>query len=274
MSDRICLYTPPFDWIESYRQVIDLAVDNGMSVIEGFNCFEFSQPDLAKAREIRAYADRKGVRFACLSVYADVSGENAEQEVQKVKAYAQIASILGSPYLHHTIAPEHNTPDHGSLETFYQKGLHSVREIYDYAETQGVKTVYEDQGYVFNGVDGFGRFLRDVNRDVAVVMDLGNIFQTDESPEAFIETFASKIVHTHIKDVSYSREYREGWYQTLHGNYFTCNRPGDGIIDIPHCIRLLEAAGYTGCYGLEFSAGPGGDASMKAYIEQAKAWLK
>lgn len=274
MKDRICLYTPPFTWINSYRQFIDTAAECGLSAIECLNLFEFTTPDPEAARQIKAYADSKGIRIVCFSVFIDLTGEDAEEKLLQLKGYAQVAAILGSPYLHHTICPEYNTPNPQMFETFFERGVAAVRESYDYAGSLGVKTVYEDQGYVFNGVQGFDRFLREVDRNVGVVMDMGNIYQVDESPEAFVAAFAHRAEHAHIKDVAYSQNKEADWYQTLKGNFFACKCPGEGIVDLQKCITLLEKTGYTGYYGLEFAIDSGDVQELKNYIDQAASWLK
>ena len=274
MKDRICLYTPPFRWMDSYRQIIDYAVESGLCAIEGFNNFEFETPDLDKAKGIAAYATSKGIRFACFSVYADLTGDDREEQIRMLKDYAQVAATLGSPYLHHTIAPDHVTPRRNMLSVFYDRGIAAVQEVYDYAQQLGVRTIFEDQGYIFNGVEGFGRFLEEVDRGVGVVIDTGNIFQVDEHPEAFIEAFAHRVCHAHIKNVAWSDKAVPGWLETLHGNYFTCGRLHDGIINLRSCVELLESTGYKGFYALEFSAGAGEKAAMDDYINQAASWLK
>lgn len=273
MKDRICLYTTPFPWINSYRQIIDRAVECGMSAIEGFNNFEFETPDLDNARSIAEYAADKGIRFACFSVYVDLTGDDRETQIEMLKGYAQVAAVVGSPYLHHTIAPDHITPRRDMLSVFYDRGITAVREVYDYARELGVRTIFEDQGYVFNGVDGFGKFLREVDRDVGVVIDTGNIFQVDEQPEEFIKAFADKVCHAHLKNVACSETYTPGWLETLGGNYFDCRRL-DGVVNLQHCVELLESTGYRGFYALEFSAGSGGKNAMNEYINQVASWMK
>ncbi len=273
MKDRICLYTPPFRWMDSYRQIIDYAAECGLCAIEGFNNFEFERPDLEKARRIAEYAASKGIRFSCFSVYADLTGDDREAQIEMLKGYAHVAAAVGSPYLHHTIAPDHVTPRRDMLSVFYERGIAAVREVYDYARELGVRTIFEDQGYVFNGVEGFGKFLREVDRDVGVVIDTGNIFQVDEQPEAFIQAFSHRVCHAHIKNVACSENAAPGWLETLGGNYFDCRRL-DGVVNLQHCVELLESTGYQGFYALEFSAGDGGKTAMNDYIDQAASWLK
>ncbi len=274
MKNRICLYSPPFAWIRSYCQIIDIAAQCGLSAIECLNNLEFAVPDLEAARRLKSYADSKGIRFACFSVFIDLTGDDREMMLEALKDYAKIAAILGAPYLHHTIAPDFNDPKPHLFETYFQRGLEAVREVYDYAASLGVKAVYEDQGYVFNGVKGLSRFFREVGRDVGFVMDMGNIYQVDETTESLIEAFGARADHAHIKDVLCAAEKRPDWLETLHGNYFDCKAPGEGIIDLKQCVRQLEESGYRGYYGLEFSADPGGMEALQAHIQRIASWIE
>ena len=65
MNEFLSFYTPPMPAMRSYRETIDIAVEHGVTAVEGLNSFEFETPDPAVARELRAYADSRGVKFSC-----------------------------------------------------------------------------------------------------------------------------------------------------------------------------------------------------------------
>ena len=179
MSNKIAFFTKPYPWVRDHQKLIDEAAAHGLSTVEGFNDGEFALPDVEAAKRLRAYADERGVHFCCLSCFADLSGEQAAETVKRMKGYALIAEILGAPYLHHTVIPEYNAPAHvlPYREALLRRGIDGVREIFDFAAEHGVCAAYEDQGFILNGVQGFGDFLERVDRPVGVVADFGNICQ-------------------------------------------------------------------------------------------------
>ena len=102
--DRFCLYMPPLTSIRSYKEMVDYAAEHGIRKLETLNMLDLSTPDLEVARELKAYADAKGITFPCVSVGLSLVDEDREERIEELKRYADNAKILGSPSLHHTIA--------------------------------------------------------------------------------------------------------------------------------------------------------------------------
>ena len=255
--NNICFFTIPFPHIKSYFDLIDCSVEHGLTHLEGFCRFELETPNLNAARKIKAYADEKGIKFSCFSVFINLIGQDAAQMLERLKSFVDVCSILECPYLHHTIVSNYINPDEVLCngEENFKKGITAVREICDYAEGLGIKTIYEDQGYIFNGVEGFGRFLKEVDRNVGVVADFGNIYQAGNTPEEFINTFGHLVKHVHIKDVLIKDDNHTGeGYKTLDNKYMFEVPFGCGCVDVQGLIALLKSKGYNGFYGLEFAA--------------------
>ena len=258
MNDKICFYTPPpFPRIKTYEDMIDTAVEYGVSGIEGFCNLDFENPDIEAAKRVKEYADSKNINFPCFSVYINVVGEDSDEMVERLKGYADVAKILGSPYLHHTIVNEIFDPDKvlPYKEEFFKKGIESVRKVYDYAENIGIRTIYEEQGYLFNGVKGYERFIDTVDRNVGVVADFANIYQAGDEILDFVKKFGNRVVHAHIKDITLTdtNETEDG-LKTLTDKYMNEAEIGKGIVDIKGTIDVLKKAGYNGSYGVEYGA--------------------
>lgn len=257
MNQKICFYSAPFPRIQSQAAKADIALQYGMNAFEGFNNYELTTPDPEVAKRLKFYLDEKGVIMPCLSVLIDFSKDPLEDMLTRIKGYADVAKILDCPYLHHTIIPECGDPNKviPRKKELYERSLTAVRETYDYAEAQGVKTIYEDQGYLFNGVEGFGNFLADVNREVGVVADFGNIYQSNDGLMDFLKAFVDKVVHVHIKDVYIKDENETGkGFTTINGKFMTRAPLGEGCVPFEEAVALLKQAGYDGYYSLEDSA--------------------
>lgn len=277
MSGKICFYTPPYPGMTSYTEIIDLAVTKGLDAVEGFCNFEFAQPDVQAAKEIRQYADARGIKIPCFSLFCDVAGETAKENVDRLCRYAEIAAILGSPFLHHTIACDFSDPQAilARKEAFFEQGIQSVRAVYDCAASMGVRAIYEDQGFVFNGVAGFRRFIDTVDRNVGAVADFGNIAQVEESVVDFIRAFPEQIVHAHIKDLKpvAKDDIGPGCLETIYGNWVQEAEVGTGTLRIEEGINLLRKSGYDGYYAIEYQGAYPGDLSIDRTIEKIQGWL-
>lgn len=253
--------------------MIDASVAYGFTHLEGFSNLDFTLPDVEKAKKIREYADDKGISFSCFSVYINLVGKDSSEMQEKLRNYAKVASILGSPYLHHTVVNDFTDPQNvlPYKDEFFKKGVDAIRDIYDFTEALGVRTIYEEQGFLFNGIDGITRLLDTVNRDVGIVADFANIYQAGENPVDFINALGKRAVHAHIKDIALLPERGEEGLTTLSQNYMHEREIGKGIVDIKGCIDALKACGYNGFYGIEYTAES--FEKMKSIIDTLKTMI-
>ena len=276
MNNKFCLYAPPLSTLTTYHQMVDYAVAHGIHQLETLNIMDLSTPDEAVAKELAAYAKEKGVTFPCVSVGIDLVEQDNRSAIEALKGYARIAKILGSPYLHHTIALNFSQPEKiaENFETYYQRGLEAVREVYDYAATIGIRTIYEDQGFLFNGRQNFARFLSEVGRDVGVVADFGNIQFVDEQAEDFIPAFRDRIVHVHVKDYLIADAPKEGDYRSRGGRVLRTSLVGEGSVHMDAAFRTLQEMGYTGSVALEGDPiGPDEEASFCKNLDAVRQYL-
>lgn len=271
---KICLYSPPYPRVKSYYDMIDMASDYGFNALECLSILEFETPDIDEAKRLREYADSKNVIIPCFSAFAKLA--YGAENIERLKKYADIAKIMGSPYLHHTIVGEFADKQKvlPLRDEHFKNGVLAVREIYDYAESIGIKTIYEEQGYIFNGIKGFGEFLTTVERNVGVVADFGNIYESGDDFLSFVKAFADKVVHAHIKDVCVTDDNTDArGLQTLNGKYMFEVPVGTGIVDMKEAVKLLKNAGYDGYYGLEFSAKQDDSPTMSEGIKFVESLL-
>ena len=128
-------------------------------------------------------------------------------------------------------------------------------EIAEYANKLGVKTLLEDQGFIVNGVEGYGKFRAAANNCFDTLVDTGNIYFVDETAGEFAEAFAHCTVHTHVKDYYITKEKPENVpsYLSKNGNYISCAVANDGDVDYGRVKAALKAANYKGLYSLEYS---------------------
>ena len=254
---KLGLFSLPGE-ITSYRQAVDFAKSCGITAIEPYCDREFALPDVEAAKRLADYAGEQGVAICCFSMAVDVAAEDNTAEIERLKRYADVAAAMGSPFLHHTLLPG-LTHDFARLpfSQLLKRAVQSIRTIFDYAEQVGIKCVYEDQGYLFNGCERFERLIDAVDREIGVVADLGNILFVGEQPEVFVGRFAPWIDHVHVKDYLFqpgcSDRPDAHWLTTRDGDYLRDTIMGHGVINFEKIFRLLLRAGYKGYYSLEYS---------------------
>ncbi len=270
MKNKLCFYSRPLPGIKSYREMLDISAEYGFDKIEGFCMLDFAEPDIEAAKELRKYADSLGIGFSCFSVYINLVGDDRDEQLARILKYADVAKELGSPYLHHTIAADFCNPDKttANRELYFERGIEAVRKVYDYCESIGIRAIYEEQGYIFNGVNSFGEFLDKVGRDIGVVCDFANICQSGDKIEDFIKRFGKRCVHAHIKDVSLNNIQGETGLPLLGGGFMHEAEIGKGDINIDGALKLLSECGYDGYFGIEYGSPDG-----KERIDNAVSFL-
>lgn len=223
----------------------------GLKAFEPFPQNDLAESDPSAARRIREEADRLGVEIPCLSMLARLTGEDRAQEAERLKQYAGIAKILGAPMLHHTLCPALKPENPRPIDELTEEAASAAREVYDHAASLGIRCVYEDQGLVFNGVAGFGRFLDALNRPAGVVLDLGNTAFVSEFPDAFAEKYLDRIVHVHVKDYHLNHPEKRANYTLADGTTIAPANLGEGDMHLARALSLLKRADYSGWYMLE-----------------------
>ncbi len=255
MHNKIALYITPYEGPESYNDMVDIAVENGIKNIEPVASYEFRNPDIEYAKEFRRRVDAEGLNVPCFSIGVNLVDEGREDAIERAKKYAEVAAIVGSPYLHHTIAYDYSDPDYikNNFDRLFNEGVEGVREVHDYAKTLGIKTIFEDQGFVFNGVDHMKKFFDVVDRDCGLVADFGNIAYADGRIEDFIKAFPDKVDHAHMKDIKYfdKNDPNKTGIQSYNYNFVEGCAFGDGYVDFDAAFFALKEIGYDGYFAIE-----------------------
>ena len=257
MHPKITLYARPRAGMTSWFEMVDYCVEKGIKNLETLSVMELSAPDVEFAKKLKDYCDKKDIKIVCVSVGGELVGEDEEAKVKRMQGYADVAKILGSAYLHHTIAFNFWDPDAmlANKEELFNQGILRARQVFDYAKNLGIQAICEEQGYIFNGVAGYGRFLETVDRAYGTVADFGNIQQAEEPIEDLICAYASYIRHVHLKDVALTakedRPICQGEFLTINKNYMASSIWGQGNVDMEAGIKALLDAGYTGYYAIE-----------------------
>lgn len=254
--EQICLYTPVYSDRSSAEEIIERAARHGVGGVELMNfCEELSTPDRAAAARLGRLARENGLKIPCFSAAADIAADPGV--VDTLLRYAEICAELGIPYLHHTIALNlygYGMTEEEREETFLRCVEPALR-ICEYAASLGVRTLIEDQGFVFNGKENCLRLCALSGERIGIVADTGNILFYDERPEDFIRAAGKRVCHAHVKDYCFSATpfLEEGGYQTRLGGYLRDEDVGRGCIDFAAVKQAFAEIGYAGMYAMEFA---------------------
>ena len=256
-KEKICLYTPVVFGDKTMRTTISEAARLDVGGVELMNfCQELTTPDIAAARELADMARSFGLKLPCFSVAADILTD-PDGSVKKIKAYTDICAELGIPLLHHTVASDFTAwdIDDTERERRFEFCAGYALELAEYANSVGVRTVIEDQGFVFNGVKNCARLCELSGERIGIVGDSGNIMFFDEKPADFIRAMGQRVVHAHLKDYLIKKTPTDGvkCYRTRLSNYLTEVGLGDGSADIDDVLQAFADIGYDGMYSLEYS---------------------
>ena len=214
-------------------------------------------PNIAAARKVRSVLDDYNLPMVCYSVGCNALMPDA---VDKMCRRIDIAKELGSPYVHHTLIPGMEII--GEVADFHEKikiVLENAEKIANYANTQGITCIYEEQGRYVNGVENFGFFLHEMKKrckNVGVCADLGNIMYVNETPEAFLQQYIEDVKHVHIKDLLHKENDKSPgmyWRKGKGKSWLRHTMVGHGIVNYSTCMKILKEAGYNGAYALELT---------------------
>ena len=253
---RLCLYSAPFRGNKSMADTILLAEKLGLGGVELMNfCREIRSPDRAVIGALARDARERGLALPCLTVGCDMLPD-PDAAAERLIAYAEICAENGIGMLHHTIAsgldPRGLTPE--ERERRFQVCLPAVLRVCERAEALGVRTITEDQGFVFNGAGPCLRLVEASGGKIGLVADVGNILFADEKPEDFIRAAGSAILHVHLKDYAFARFPTPlDRYRSLSGRAFRDVEIGTGDIAPDLVTDELDRIGYAGMFSLEFA---------------------
>ena len=216
---------------------------------------------LAEARAVKERLAEYGLTTACYSLLGCLYGEGADENEAFLMKQAEFAAELGSPFLHHTLLWWLQLPPNApTYEEAFEEVLDRATRVAKRCEGLGITCLYEEQGLYFNGVNGFGRFFKEMKKrqpNVGVCGDMGNILFVDETPDLFFEAFKKDIKHVHLKDYFLKTPPQPScdgvWYPTAGGNLLCDCKLGEGVVPFEKCISALKSAGYDGAYSFELS---------------------
>ena len=231
----------------------------------GFDCIEYTDliPPEGKsateyAKEIRAEADRVGIKINCYAIGANMvqeTDEDDEKEIERVCRELDLAKIMGVPVFRHDGI--RNLPSRfKSFDQALPKMAENIRRVADYGKSLGIKTMVENHGKICQDSTRVENLFATVNHEnFGLLVDIGNFMCVDEKPEIAVSRCAPYAFHLHAKDfhfAPYKTETIDGFFRTRAMNQLKGAVIGEGVVPVEQCFAIMKDAGYSGSCTIEF----------------------
>lgn len=260
----------------SQTEMINMAKEMGFDAVEIVGLMPGDMPLDEYAKELKATAEKANIEISCYTVGADLL---AEGEVERIKKEVDIASILGVRFMRHDatwVCPEGKT-----LEDVLPTIAFACREITEYAQTKGIRTMVENHGYFMQDSDRMVKLYKAVNHaNFGLLCDMGNFICVDEENTSAVKNVSPYVIYVHAKD--FLRKTKEecaenvptGFKPSRSGNYYWCGTiVGEGIVNAKECIKILQEAGYDGYISVEFEGQQEALAAIRKGLENVKNYI-
>jgi len=177
---------------------------------------------------------RLSLEIPCLTSDCNL---NEEDDVEKAKAYIDIASAIGTPYIR-LLGDLSPAP---SADVSLKAIASNLEEIAVYAEDKNVVPLIETNGF-FAKTKSLGVMLKSFDYpNVGILYDIHHPYRFfGEEPAYTIDNLGPFIKHVHIKD------------SVMDGKKVRYKMVGEGDLPVAKAVQLLQKAGYKGHYSLEW----------------------
>ncbi|OUS78700.1 sugar phosphate isomerase [Paenibacillus sp. MY03] len=242
----------------SLTGVIDYIASIGAEHVEivplGFSMIE----DPSQIETIRDAAAANGLELSSYAIganFADKSGAEFEDEIERVKREVDVCAALGIKRMRHDVASSKDLSIGNFLAQLPQL-TQACQTIADYAAGFGITTSVENHGYFIQHSDRVQALVHSVGRDnFRTTLDVGNFLCADENPLTAVANNIGLASMVHVKDFYVrpaNRNPGEGWFKSTGGQYLRGAIAGQGDIDIPGVLSIVKRSGYDGFISIEF----------------------
>lgn len=231
---------------------VELFVGRDMRLLPAWGSNE--QIDISTQKgvaEINGILEEGKISVCALLMGNDFSSESLTGEIDWIMRTVDAASNLSCNTVRIDLAPHREMAE----EDFLKRGVKGMKEVIQETESTGVEFGIENHGRVSNNPDFLSRVLEQVGSEsLGVTLDTGNFYWYGTPLEKVydnMEHFASRVKHTHVKNISYPKELRAKQREIglEYGTYVCPVYEGD--IDHKRVAQILKKAGYKGDFCIE-----------------------
>jgi sugar phosphate isomerase/epimerase len=205
-------------------------------------------PNQTVGLAIRHEAEIHHISLPCFSLVSDLTKPH---EKERIEGFLHLAKAMGIPLFHHTLYPELDPTKAKPSRDFFSQAVILERSLYDEAKALGIRLVYEEQGFLFNGHENYLAFLKALERPAGVLFDMGNVAFVEEKASTFLQAVLPRVVHVHCKDYALNGPEKPHVHHSLHHQTIDPVPLGQGDIGPEVLLVTLQKSGYSGAFMLE-----------------------
>jgi sugar phosphate isomerase/epimerase len=213
--------------------------------------FDISKEE--KVDKIISRLESENVSICALLVANDFVGENVEGEIQWVADVGRAASALDIKTVR--INPVMKSDPSVDARGYAKLTAKCIKEILRRTEHIHVSLAMENHGIIGNNREYIQDVISSVKSErLGLTLDTGNLYwygyPLDKVYE-IIESLASYVKHTHVKNLSFSEEKQQSYREPGEGYPRTASPLYAGDIDLRRVLKVLKTAGYNGDLTIE-----------------------
>lgn len=244
-----------------------LASDCGLNGVDISMSFLHSHA-AAYLRQMREMLEAQPLPVVMCTTYPDFTHPDREQRRRELLYFLSdmaLCSQLGIEYLRVLAGQAHPETN---VDDGIRWAVENIRRCADYADTLGIKLVYEDHGKpgAWDYIDMTfqpERFLRVVDgiwdTPVGINFDIGNIVAAGEDPLPVLEKVCPKVETIHVTDMA-------AWGR------FEPVAIGTGVVPLKDSFHYLKANGFGGWVSIEEASGRGETGIREAVAYTRRLW--
>ncbi len=248
----------------THRDLIKIAKDIGFDAIETTEIHAVDGLTVNETAQLfREEADKYDLPICNYTVGADfITGSDGDfkKEIERVKAMVDTAAILGVEGMRHDVTRGFKTKAERSYRGFdnvLPLLAECCREVTEYAQSKGIKTMVENHGYFAQDADRVEKLVNTVAHDnFGLLVDMGNFLCADDDPVKAVGQAAPYAFYVHAKDfhIKPANAFNPGtgFMMTRGGTYIRGAILGHGNVPVLQCLRALKKAEYDGYVSIEF----------------------
>ena len=266
--------------LDCVKKAAEMGFD-GIEFIELKPCENATHEDrLAYAAQICKEAESCGIEIVAYTIGANLyqlTDEENEAEVERVKKELDVAKALGAKVLRHDVC---YSEKYNGVAVSFDRMLPTIaknaRAITEYAESLGIRTSTENHGYIAQDSDRVEKLYNTVASDnYGILLDVGNFACVDEDSATAVSRLANYALHVHVKDfVKKPFGSSEEGICTRGCNRLIACAVGDGDIPVEQCIAILKRAKYEGYVSIEFEGSEDCVAAIARGKERLDSYIK
>lgn len=223
--------------------------------VEGVELLDyFWSEERQEIPRVKKQLDDLGLKLAVYSIGNDFFQPEASaraKALEDIKHGVDVANELGVNILRVFSGSHREGYSLSEGKTWILDGLTASAE---YAMQHGVTLALENHGLLAGRSEQVREIIEQVNSPaLRANIDTGNFLLVGQNPMDAVRDLASLAALVHLKDFRPAEAGQSVHiYHALDGTVFTGSVTGEGMVDLPAILSLLEESGYAGWLSLEY----------------------